>query len=229
MSRQTYYGFSVLLSGLAKMWRGSGPALLAIVVNALVQSLLIWWNVDPGPSPSFLLSLVISTIAILVAYAILCSTALRSATSDSRVSWAQAWAPVRDNVGVFSLWVVAQWAVMLIGSMITPWLSALVALVTPFLALSAIDGRRNAFAVNLRALADRWGRWLVTALIVTVFGSLGFLLNAVNVFFVKGTLATFVIWALGGVIAWWLLTSWSTIYRSTAVGALPAEESSTAV
>lgn len=40
------YGFSVLVSGFARMWRGVLPALLVVLINAVVQASVLglaWW------------------------------------------------------------------------------------------------------------------------------------------------------------------------------------------
>ena len=95
----------------------------------------------------------------------------------------------------------------------------LVAALTPFLPLAAMDGHRAAMGTNFRAVGARFGRWLVTSLVLIVAGLVLYLLSAVNTFFVKGTPASVIFWLVIGIVAWWLLTAWALIFRTTPVGA----------
>jgi hypothetical protein len=118
------------------------------------------------------------------------------------------------HVGPFVGWVAVQWLAMVSVSMVSPWLIALVAVLTPFLPLAAMDGRRSALTVNVRVIGQVFGRWLLTSLILLVLGFVLFLLSAANTLFVQGTPAAILFWLAIGLVAWWLLTVWALVYRS---------------
>ncbi len=211
------YGFSALLTGLARMWRGTAPALIVIIVNAIVQAVLVFWNAGVGLNAPFIISFIISLAVLLVSFAVLSRTALEAV--DGKVSLSGAMSSTTPILGNFVLWSVVLFVLVTIGFMIYPFLGLLVAWLLAFLAPAAADGQRNAIGANFRALKDRWGRWLITSILLTIGGLIMFLLMAVNVFFIHGFMASLIGWLVLGLVAWWLLTAWSAIYRSTKVGA----------
>ena len=60
------YRFSVLFKSLAVMWRTTGPALLFIVINTVVQGFLTWLNTQSGFSFGFLVAFLVSAISALI-------------------------------------------------------------------------------------------------------------------------------------------------------------------
>ncbi|MDQ1307976.1 MAG: hypothetical protein QG671_3810 [Actinomycetota bacterium] len=211
------FGFSALLTGCAKMWHGVLPAMVFIVVNAIIQSVLTWWNPQSGLNAAFIISLIVSALSVLVAFAVVTRVSLDSISGH--VTLGQANSGARRTLVHFSLWVLVQWLAITVGLMIFWPLGALIAALTAFLPLAAADGQANPIRANFSALKDRWGRWLITSLIISIGFVIWFLLMAVNVFFVKGFPASLLVWFVGGILGWWLLTAWAAIYRSTAVGA----------
>lgn len=210
------YGFSSLFSALGKMWRGTGPALIAIVLNAVVQSLLVYWNAPIGLSFAFVVSFLLSAVVLVYSFAVLARTALNSV--DGRVSLSEAMAQTRTVLGGFAVWAVLLVLAVTIAALINPLVAWLLLVLVPFVPLAAADGRTNALAANFKAIKDRFGRWLVTAFFVTLIGIVLFLLTSVNVLFVKGFPASLIGWLGIGLLAWWLLTAWALIYRNTSVG-----------
>lgn len=205
----TTYRVSALLRALGVMWRSAGPALLFIVVNALVQAALTYLDVQSGFTAPFLIALVVSAAVALLLYAVLTACALEAVGPPGGSVTAR----VRGNLGSFTLWTLVQWLLVLIAAIIHPALVLLVAAATPFLPIAAMDGQGNALAVNFRTLGSKFGRWLLTTVILLVAGVVFYLLAAVNTFFVKGTPASLFFWLAVGVIAWWLLTAWTMVYR----------------
>ena len=214
------YGFSSLLSALGRMWRGTGPALVAIVVNALVQSLLTYWNASIGMNFPFIVSLVISFVVLVVCVGLLARTALDSVTG--KVGLSQAVAGTRAALPSIVLWLTVMVLLVTLGVLIRPLVSWLIVAILAFVPLAAADGKRNALGVNFKALGERWGRWLITVVFVIIIAAVMFLLNTVNVLFVKGFPASLIGWLGLGLVAWWILTAWAEIYRSTKVGAISA-------
>lgn len=196
------YGFSVLVSGFARMWRGVLPALLVVLINAVVQASVLglaWWWLAIG----------ISAAVLLISFALVAHIAVRSVTQKSGL------VDLPDtDLPRFSLWVVG-WTVAVNLGLMVYWYPGLVVLaLTPFLPVAAAAGARNPVAANFAAIRARPVRWLVTVLISLAVILVVWLLTALNSFFVQGWLAAFSSWVLIGFVATWLLTAWAVLYRS---------------
>ena len=214
------YGFSSLFSALGRMWRGTAPALVAIVVNAVVQSLLVYWNAPIGMNFPFIVSLVLSFAALVLGLGLLSRTALDSVSG--RVSLGQAVAGTKAALPKIVLWISAVVLIVTLGALVRPLVAWLLISLLAFVPLAAADGKSNALGAAFKAIGERWGRWLVTLIIVSIISLVLFLLTAVNVLFVKGFPASLIAWLVLGLVAWWFLTAWAEIYRSTKVGAASA-------
>lgn len=208
------YGISALLSGLGTMWRGTAPALVAIVLNAVVQSLLVYWNAPIGLNIAFIVSFLLSAVVLVYSFAVLARTALSSV--DGRVSLGQAMAQVRATLGGFAVWAVLLIVAVTLALLISPIAAWVLLVLVPFVPLAAADGKGNALGANFHTIRKHFGRWLITALIVTLIGAVLFLLTSVNVLFVKGFPASLIGWLGIGLLAWWLLTAWALVYRKDA-------------
>ena len=204
------YRFSVLFKALAVMWRTAGPALLFIVINTVVQAVLTWLDVQSGVSFGFLIAFVVSALSALVLYSVLTSCALSAVDGDRTSVLSRA----KTNFGRFTGWALLQWLLILVVSLFQPALVLLVAALTPFLPIAAMDGQRNSLGANFRTLGRKWGRWLLTSVILIVAGLVFFLLSALNTFFIMGTPAAIFFWFIIGLISWWLLTAWTLVYRA---------------
>lgn len=210
------YGFSALFSALGRMWRGTAPALVAIVLNALVQSLLTYWNPSIGLNFGYIVALVLSFAALVFCGGLLARTALGSV--QGKVSLGDAMAGTVANLPTIVLWLTVLVVLVTIGTLLHPVVAWLILAVLAFVPLAAADGKANALGVNFKALGERWGRWLLTVVVVLIIAVVIFLLSAVNVLFVKGFPASLISWLAYGLLAWWILTAWAEIYRSTKVG-----------
>lgn len=204
------YRFSALLKAAGVMWKVAGVAFAAILVNMVVQAFLTWLDFQSGFNFGFLIVFLISAVSALGLYAVLSSAALGAVDGDRSVVTER----VKANAGNFVLWALVQWALILLATLLHPGLAILVAALTPFLPLAAIEGQKNALGANFRALGKKFGRWLLTSVILAVAAIVFFLLAAVNTFFVQGTPASVFFWLVMGVIAWWLLTAWALVYRA---------------
>ncbi len=163
-----------------------------------------------------MVAFVISAAMLIVWLAVLARTALTAV--DTKVGLSEAFAAAVPVLGRFAIWVVVQWVLILIGFLIFPLLGILIGVLTAFVPLAAADGQGNPFAANFRAIKDRPGRWLITSVIFLVLAAVLLVLSAVNVFFIHGTVASFIFWLVIGLVASWLLTAYAAIYRSTRVG-----------
>lgn len=204
------YRFSALLKALAVMWRTAGPALALIAINTIVQAFLTWLDTQSALSFGFFVVVVLSGVSVMALYAVLTSCAIGAVDRDGTSVIGR----VRANTGRFVLWALVQWLLVLIVTLIQPALVLVVAALTPFLPIAAMDGQRNALAVNFRTLGRKFWRWLVTSAILLIAGLVYFLLSAVNVFFIKGTPAAVFFWLVIGLVSWWTLTAWALVYRA---------------
>lgn len=210
------YGVSALLSGFARMWSGTVPALVAIVLNAVVQAVLTYWNPSIGMNVSFISALVLSFVVLVFSVGLLSRTALDSVAGH--VGLGKALGQTRSALPTIALWATVMVVLVMLGALIHPVVPWLIIALLAFVPLAAADGKRNALGVNFKALGERWGRWLVTTILVLIIALVMFLLNTVNVLFIKGFPASLIGWLGLGLVAWWLLTAWAEIYRSTKVG-----------
>lgn len=217
------YGFSVLLTGLARMWRGSIPAIVVVLLNAVAQTALLADDpvIGEGDIEVYVLAL-ISGIAILLTSAILTATALESVPGRAKIG-----AVIRRTTGnfwFFSAWLVGLWVVTLIGYLLFLIPATIVLALTPFVAVAAMDGQGNALAADLKAISARPIRWAFTIIFTGIVGAVLWLLSAVNTFFIAGPISAFIAVSVVGLVGWWLLTSWACLYRSTPIGVVESAD-----
>lgn len=212
-----WYGVSAILTGLTRLGRAPLAFLLAVVGNAALQALLVLPGTVPGTSVlSWLLALV--SFAVLVLAAALATAAALGAVTGTMRLGASVAAAVR-RLGRFALWCLLLSVAVTVGLALFTVPGLLVAAVTPYVLLAASDGRGNPLVTDLRAIAQRPGRWLVTALLMGVVLLLSWLVSALSGFFVGGAVSAFVSWLWFGFLFCWFTCAWATVYRSTAAGA----------
>jgi hypothetical protein len=85
---------------------------------------------------------------------------------------------------------------------------------TPYLLLAVVDGRRNPLAVNFRTIGARWGRWLITVVIMGVICFVLWFLAALDGFFVTGAPGATIAWLALGLVSTWFTCAWALVYRS---------------
>ena len=220
-----YYGFSVLLSGFARMWRATMPAFVIIIINAALQAALVF-N-DPVATTGawlFYLQAAASLMVLLYTGAVLSSAALES-VAKGRVKFAHAFGRAASRFWSFLGWGVLLIAILIGASLLPDVGSFPLALwivwgLLVFLPIAAVDGRRSALAENFRAIGAHPIRWLVTWIIMSILFVVGWLLSAVNTFFVSGWISAVVAGLVAGVAVWWWLTAWACLYCSR-LGAEP--------
>lgn len=211
-SEDRYYGFSALVSGLAKMWRATVPAVIAIVANAIGQAALTAANTTVSFSVSFLAALAGSLLLVLLCGAILTSGAFESAVG--RTSPAAVIGRARKQFPRYALWVAVLIVLCTAGSLVHPLLAVAIGWILVYLPIAAVSEHHNPIAANFAAIGRHPFRWLVTGVIVAVLLSFGFVLGALNTFFVGSWAASAAAMLIGGVFSWWFLTTWACLYRS---------------
>ncbi|MGV1037812.1 MAG: hypothetical protein ACOYD0_12430 [Candidatus Nanopelagicales bacterium] len=212
-----YYGFSVIFAGVKGLFRGFLPFLAVIVVNAIVQAVLIGTlNALPGFNASFIISLIISAVSLWIGLYFLCQTALEA--PFGRVSLRQGTRINGRGLLIFTVWVVVLYAVLMVLLILYVPLGLLWLVVTPFTALAATDARTNAIGANFRVIGNRFFRWLITIIILSILLLFVYLIQVAFGFFIGSWLGSGLGWIVNGVIAAWFLSALAALYRSTPVG-----------
>jgi hypothetical protein len=190
--------------------------------NAIVQALLMWppFTYDAGWWVA--VSAVLSALAFGVSFGLVASAALRVA--DGPVSWSQATGTLRAHLPSYALWAVVWLIAVSVGLALNTFPGLIVAALTPFLLLAALDGHRNALGRNLRTLGRRFWRWLLTVVIIGIVLLVGDLSAGLFTFFTRNPLASLVVWLIGGLVLAWFTTAWALIYRSAWAEPVPTGE-----
>lgn len=228
MSAPHLYRVSALASGFMRLWRGWRVIVPVIVVNAVVQALLVWppYTYDTGWWA--VIGALLSALVFGASFGLVASAALHVA--DGPVSWPAAIGTLRAHARGYTLWAVVWLLAVSVGLALNTVPGLLVAALTPFLLLAALDGRGNALAVNLRTIGRRFWRWLVTVAIIGVVLFVSDIGAGLFTFFIRNPLASLTVWLLGGLAIAWFTTAWALIYRSawsdsSEVEAVPADAS----
>lgn len=214
-----YYKFSVLITGIGRYFRAFLPLLLVTIVNALIQALLVIPNIFPEMTLGFIATVIPSFIVLVVSFAILNGAALAAAT-PGRVSIKAGVQAGFAHFWLFLLWAVVEYILVMAGLIIYAPLGLLVLLVTPFITLAAVDGKKNAIGANFRAIGNRFGRYLITVIIAgLLLVPVTYLLLVLEGLFINGFWGALLAWGLMGTYCSWVLASFAALYRSTKVGA----------
>ena len=211
------YGFSVLVTGFARLFKQPLAFALVIVANAAVQGLLTHWTILTTDTPEFYFSAILSGISLLVCFAFICRLAL--ATVDGKITLAQMARSTTNRAGLFLLWVLAELAAIWVLTVLFFWPGLIFMLVIPFVALAAMDGRRNALGTNFRAIRERFGRYLVTMVFWIVSMLASDVLIGLGSITLSPTVVAVIGWVYKGLVGAWLTCAFAALYRSTTTGA----------
>jgi hypothetical protein len=230
MSEARLYRVSALASGFVRMWRGWQVIVPVIVANSVAQALLVWPPFTYDTGWWTIISAVLSALAFGISFGLGAGTALHVA--DGPVSWTQATSTLRSNLVSYALWAAVWLLLVSAGLAFNTVPGLVVAALTPFLLLSALDGHRNAIGRNVRTLGRRFWRWLITVVIIGFVLLVGDVSAGLFTFFTRNPLASLVVWLVGGLVLAWFTTAWALIYRSAwaepsesaPVDAAPADE-----
>jgi hypothetical protein len=208
----SYYKVSALGFGFARMWRGWAVIVPVIVVNAALQALLIVPDPTPGLNAPAVILGVLSALVFLVAYALVAATALE--VPKVRVGWSTTMGVVRRHATGYAVSALVLATFVVIGLALYTIPGLLIIALTPFLLLAALDGQRNPIGANFATIGRRFWRWLVTTTITGLVVVIGWLLAGLFAFFMRGMLASFIVWTVAGLVGAWFTTAWALIYRS---------------
>lgn len=221
MSTVVTYRISALTRAWVCLGRSSAVVIPVIIINSVLQALLLLPGFLPGVNLAFIVAAVLSFLILVASYTV-AATAILAAIEGRISGGSGVRAVLADSPARFP--AVLGWSLLLliatiIGLSLYVVPGLIVLAVLPFLLIAVIDQRRNPLAANFATLGKRWGRWLLTIVIMAVLCGVLWLLATVTGFFIGGALGALIAWLVLGVIAAWFTAAWALIYR----GVTPAE------
>ncbi|MEY3732725.1 MAG: hypothetical protein RL347_84 [Actinomycetota bacterium] len=206
------YRVSVLATGFARMWRAWRVLLPVVIVNALLQGLLLLPGVLPYLSVAFIAVALLSFVVLVGSFGAVAATMLQSV--EGPVSAGAALTTLRARALPLLAWSLGLALVAILGFALFLLPGFLVLALTPYLLLAVVDGQRNPIAVNFRTIGARWGRWLITVVIMGVLCFALWFPSALDGFFVTGAPGAVIAWLALGLVSAWFTCAWALIYRS---------------
>lgn len=212
VSARSLYRVSVLATGLAHMWRAWRVLLPVVIINALVQGLLLLPGLQPYLTIPFILVSLLSFLVLVASFGLVAAAMLQAV--EGSVSVSEAASTLRSRALPLLAWSLALVLVATLAFALFVVPGFIVLALTPYLLLAVVDGRRNPVAVNFRTIAARWGRWLVTVVVMGVLCFGLWFLSALDGFFVTGAPGAIIAWLALGFVSAWFICAWALIYRS---------------
>lgn len=206
------YRVSVLATGFVRMWRAWRVIIPVVIINAVLQGLLLLPGVLPYLSLTFIVVALLSLVVLIGSFGLVAAATLQAV--EGAVSAATALTTVRTRLLPLLGWGIALALVTTLAFALYVLPGFVILALTPYLLLAVIDGRRNPVAVNLRTIGARWGRWLITVLIMGVLCFVLWFLAALDGFFITGAPGAIIAWLALGLVSAWFICAWALIYRS---------------
>lgn len=206
------YRVSVLATGFARMWRAWRVVLPVVVINAVVQGILLLSGVLPYLTFVFVLTALVSFVVLVASFGLIAAAMLQAV--EGPVSAGAAVESLRARTWPLLAWSFGLALVAIAGFSLYVIPGFIILALTPYLLLAVIDGKRNPLAVNFRAIGARWGRWLITVLLMGVICFVMWFLSALDGFFVTGAPGAIIAWLVLGMVSAWFVCAWALIYRS---------------
>ena len=206
------YRVSVLATGFARMWRAWRVLLPVVIVNALVQGVLLLAGVLPYLTVVFVLTALLSFVVLVVSFGLIAAAMLQAA--EGPVSAGAAIDTLRARTWPLLAWSLGLVLVAIAGFALYVVPGFIILALTPYLLLAVVDGKRNPLAVNFRTIGARWGRWLITVVLMGVICFVMWFLSALDGFFVTGAPGAMIAWLVLGLVSAWFVCAWALIYRS---------------
>ena len=206
------YRVSVLATGFARMWRAWRVLLPVVVVNAVVQGILLLSGVLPYLTIVFVLTALLSFVILVASFGLIAAAMLQAV--EGPVSAGAAIDTLRARTWPLLAWSLGLVLVAIAGFALYVVPGFIVLALTPYLLLAVVDGKWNPLAINFRTLGARWGRWLVTVVLMGVICFVMWFLSALDGFFVTGAPGAIIAWLVLGLVSAWFTCAWALIYRS---------------
>ena len=206
------YRVSVLVTGFARMWRAWRVLLPVVIVNAVVQGILLLSGVLPYLTVVFVLTALLSFVILVASFGLIAAAMLQAV--EGPVSAGAAIDTLRARTWPLLAWSLGLVIVAIAGFALYVVPGFIVLALTPYLLLAVVDGKRNPLAINFRTIGTRWGRWLITVVLMGVICFLMWFLSALDGFFVTGSPGAMIAWLVLGLVSAWFTCAWALIYRS---------------
>jgi hypothetical protein len=210
------YGRSALMSGARVVGRTWRVVLPVVVLAAAAQAMLVVPDAVPGQSAAAAILAVVSFLVVALELVLVVAAVLESV--DGAARWPAVLGRAARRGWVVTLWLLGWLVVVSVGLALWIVPGVLVVLLTPYLFLAAMDGRRNALGADLAAIRARVGRWLVTSIVSGVLVGSAWLGAVLGGFFLPGPVSALLVWLWFGLLGSWLLATWAVVYRSTPPG-----------
>ena len=206
------YRVSVLVTGFARMWRAWRVLLPVVIVNSVVQGILLLSGVLPYLTIVFVLTALLSFVILVASFGLIAAAMLQAV--EGPVSAGAVVESLRARTWPLLAWSLGLVLVAIAGFSLYVVPGFIILALTPYLLLAVVDGKRNPLAVNFRTIAARWGRWLVTVVLMGVLCFGLWFLSALDGFFVTGAPGAIIAWLVLGLVSAWFVCAWALIYRS---------------
>lgn len=206
------YRVSVLVTGFTRMWRAWRLLLPVVIVNAVVQGILLLSGVLPYLTIVFVLTALLSFVILVASFGLIAAAMLQAVQGP--VSAGAAIDTLRARTWPLLAWSLGLVLVAIAGFALYVVPGFIVLALTPYLLLAVVDGKRNPLAVNFRTIGARWGRWLITVVLMGVICFVMWFLSALDGFFVTGAPGAMIAWLVLGLVSAWFTCAWALIYRS---------------
>lgn len=206
------YRVSVLATGFARMWRAWRLLLPVVIVNALVQGILLLSGVLPYLTIVFVFTALLSFVILVASFGLIAAAMLQAA--EGPVSAGVAIDILRARTWPLLAWSLGLVLVAIAGFALYVVPGFIVLALTPYLLLAVIDGQRNPLATNFKTIGARWGRWLITVVLMGVICFIMWFLSALDGFFVTGAPGAIIAWLVLGLVSAWFTCAWALVYRS---------------
>ena len=206
------YRVSVLVTGFARMWRAWRLLLPVVIVNAVVQGILLLSGALPYLTVVFVLTALLSFVILVASFGLIAAAMLQAV--EGKVSAGAAIDTMRARTWPLLAWSLGLVLVAIAGFALYVVPGFIILALTPYLLLAVVDGKRNPLAVNFRTIGARWGRWLITVVLMGVISFLMWFLSALDGFFVTGAPGAMIAWLVLGLVSAWFVCAWALVYRS---------------
>ena len=206
------YRVSVLVTGFTRMWRAWRLLLPVVIVNAVVQGILLLSGVLPYLTIVFVFTALLSFVILVASFGLIAAAMLQAA--EGPVSAGVAIDILRARTWPLLAWSLGLVLVAIAGFALYVVPGFIVLALTPYLLLAVIDGQRNPLATNFKTIGARWGRWLITVVLMGVICFIMWFLSALDGFFVTGAPGAIIAWLVLGLVSAWFTCAWALVYRS---------------
>ena len=198
----------------ASVWPQPHGALLlpVVIVNALVQGILLLPGVLPYLTIVFVFTALLSFVILVASFGLVAAAMLQAV--EGPVSVGAAIDTLRNRTWPLLAWSLGLVLVAILGFSLFVVPGFVILALTPYLLLAVIDGKGNPLAVNFRTIGARWGRWLVTVVLMGVICFVMWFLSALDGFFVTGAPGAMIAWLVLGLVSAWFTCAWALVYRS---------------